>query len=81
MMDRDSKKEVARQMVVFKKEGSGYYIYLAIEGYETRVMGLLFDEHFPLGHCKEAELESMINVFKACNHNIEVCHSGDGGNG
>ncbi len=78
MTEHDSKKEVARQMVVFKKEGPEYYIYLAIQGYETRVNGLLFSEHLPLGRCGADELESMIHVFKCCNHNIEVCLDVDG---
>ncbi len=65
-------KEIVRRRIIFKKDKTGYLAHMIMNGYQIYDRETILHEHFPLGHCKDKELEKMIEFFSSCNYDIEI---------
>lgn len=71
-----SEKTIVRQIIRFRKDRHGYFVTIAMRGYET-VVGTgaseVTAEDIAIGYCTEDEFESMYKFFKSNGHTIDVC--------
>ena len=67
-------KTITRQAVTFKKCTQGYFITMAMQGFETKIEDYngIIAEGIALGVCSDAEYDNMVKFFMSNVHDIEV---------